>query len=838
MRETIILAPGANGTELLRSLARHGVNTLCMRVMSSTELAETALMRSGKTTADTFIRSADEPALIFSFLNDISYFSSASFADAQNIAVALDTLRKLIIFDESTALHDKLAQGEFRENSMALGEVYDRYIAELKAHGLIDGIQLIRRAVENAEPINADFITLSEYPITPLEAVLTGVVSDGRYRQVSLRELFNVETGIVDYCDITEAYGAANEVEHIIDMILRNGTHFDEFVVAVTDTVQYSQLFYDLAGRYGLPVTFGCGIPLTNTTSAGLLRDLMKWETNGAHGRDALYDIIFSECFDRQKLIEDLAINDERQLRTLVDFVGTMRLSGSKAKNDSRLSAYLNSFPQNSELAETARLIAAQFERGISYIIKNYAVIRDGASGRIDRSAVKAVCDEIDAYTALSGGNAVDIIPQLLRKSVCSENSREGALHVTGIRQAMCSLRSRIFIAGLSADIFPGSPAENYLVPDGDFLLYDSAAPTSEAVINNRKKSLNDLITIASALKNTVHLSYSGYDTAELKESNASSQLFEIFRAKNGDTSTLDDLRNSVSRVGFFDDSFSAQRLIGRAYNSGDRIIGTAAERTAETTGSVSLDKSFSPSSIEAYFSCPRKYYFSKILRLEEPEEDDVFTVIGALDRGILIHDLMKDSAEQKWSKEELISEAERRFDAFLTSRPPVNVPDAVREREEIMQMVENGFDSRKGNTVEESECDIESVEFGGIKLQGRLDRLEETPDGQHVIVDFKTSRKITHVENDTASCMQVLLYAAMLEKSKGITVSGGEYRYLRDNRSVKCEYNDQIRNELEQMIEEFAYGVSSADFRRTEVKDNCRYCGFAGICKEVKSDD
>ncbi len=344
-------------------------------------------------------------------------------------------------------------------------------------------------------------------------------------------------------------------------------------------------------------------------------------------------------------------------------------------------------------------------------------------------------------------------------------------------------------------------------------------------------------MAIASALGNTVHLSYSGYDTAELKESNASSQLFEIFRAKNGDASTLDDLRNSVSRVGFFDDSFSVQRLIGRAYNSGERIIGTA-EGTAETTASVRLDMTFSPSSIEAYFSCPRKYYFSKILRLEEPEEDDVFTVIGPLDRGILIHDLMKDSAEQKWSREELLSEAEQRFDAFLTSRPPVNAPDAVREREEIMRMAENGFDSRKGNTVEESECDIEPVEFGGIKLQGRLDRLEKTPDGQRVIVDFKTSRKIAHVENDTASCMQVLLYAAMLEKTRGITVSGGEYRYLRDNRSVKCEYNDQIRNELEQMIEEFAHGVGNAEFKRTEVKDNCRYCGFARICKEVKNDE
>ena len=47
MKEKIILAPGANGSELFRSLARFGVNTIGLRVMSSVELAKYALMKSG-----------------------------------------------------------------------------------------------------------------------------------------------------------------------------------------------------------------------------------------------------------------------------------------------------------------------------------------------------------------------------------------------------------------------------------------------------------------------------------------------------------------------------------------------------------------------------------------------------------------------------------------------------------------------------------------------------------------------------------------------------------------------------------------------------------------------
>lgn len=52
--ERIITVSGINGTELLRSLAAHGINTLGLRIMSPAELARTALMRSGISCGETF----------------------------------------------------------------------------------------------------------------------------------------------------------------------------------------------------------------------------------------------------------------------------------------------------------------------------------------------------------------------------------------------------------------------------------------------------------------------------------------------------------------------------------------------------------------------------------------------------------------------------------------------------------------------------------------------------------------------------------------------------------------------------------------------------------------
>ena len=47
MKETILLAPGVNGTELLRTLAKNGKNALGMRVLNGVQLAQEGLIRPG-----------------------------------------------------------------------------------------------------------------------------------------------------------------------------------------------------------------------------------------------------------------------------------------------------------------------------------------------------------------------------------------------------------------------------------------------------------------------------------------------------------------------------------------------------------------------------------------------------------------------------------------------------------------------------------------------------------------------------------------------------------------------------------------------------------------------
>ena len=138
MRECIILAPGANGTELIRSMAKYGRNSLGMRIMSPTELAKYALMKSGVALTREFLPAAEEASVIYAFLKTIPYFNAASFADAEQLAIALRTLRGMVTKNEKDSIQAGLSDGEFPEKNEAIFQVYLKYIENLAAAGLID----------------------------------------------------------------------------------------------------------------------------------------------------------------------------------------------------------------------------------------------------------------------------------------------------------------------------------------------------------------------------------------------------------------------------------------------------------------------------------------------------------------------------------------------------------------------------------------------------------------------------------------------------------------------------------------------------------------------------
>ena len=106
--------------------------------------------------------------------------------------------------------------------------------------------------------------------------------------------------------------------------------------------------------------------------------------------------------------------------------------------------------------------------------------------------------------------------------------------------------------------------------------------------------------------------------------------------------------------------------------------------------------------------------------------------------------------------------------------------------------------------------------------------------DFEHLlIVDYKTGRQIRHVQDDVDTCLQVLIYAYMMEK-QGYSVDGCEYRYLRLNEKVTCCYNDEMKEALNQKLQQFKSAMESGVFPIADPEDQkevCRYCQYGKVC-------
>ena len=830
MTEKILLAPGANGTELARMLARFGKNTLGLRIMNATEFAKFALMRSGIALEESFLPRKQEPAVVDGFVREVAYFSSAGYADSEKIAGALYSIRSLIPENEAQQLHDRLPHGEFPEKNESLVEVYDRYLAALKAAGNIDTIGLIRKAMEEAAPLGCDVITLGEYPLSPLEEALVNRLA-GRRVHSCLPRLQEKDAPTLQSIDYTESYGSTNEVEAIYDYILSNHIPFDQCAVAITNTAQYAQLFYDFSQRKGLPITLGCGIPVLNANPARLLKLLHDWNTTGYNGVDALSALLHSDALDRKKLFAVLGIERKRQLDGIISIAGQLRLGFDMEENRKKLAA-LTRDSKDAELYPCVAALSGELALGESRFIEKYALIRTGAIGRVDRSGLSVVCDALDAYAKYAGGSSLSqIIPQILQKSVCSENSREGALFVTGISGAIGSMRSHLFIAGMSASHFPGTPRENYLLLDSDYLLFaeTGTAPTSGNIIQRKKDDLDNLLTLASALGVHTHISYSGYDLAALKEENPSSVLFDIFKKQYGKGATLQQYKDAFRHVSYFGQRISGDYPVGRAYVQG-QDIGCQGPDFSQPPCAYTGEKAFSPTAIDDFFNCPRHFWLTCLLGVREPEQDDPFTVINPAAIGNLAHTLMEELAHCPCDRDVFLQRAEGAFDRFLLSRPPIHTDSAAMDKKTFCKMMANAYDMDPKYEVLASEEDQHFRHSCGILLHGIPDRVEKTPAGEYIIADYKTGKRIRHIANDIDTCLQVVIYAYLLEQ-RGIPISRCEYRYLRDGLIIPCRYDAAMKEKLTDKLLVLKQALDTGEFPTAGDKSACTYCTLAGIC-------
>jgi RecB family exonuclease len=301
----------------------------------------------------------------------------------------------------------------------------------------------------------------------------------------------------------------------------------------------------------------------------------------------------------------------------------------------------------------------------------------------------------------------------------------------------------------------------------------------------------------------------------------------------------------------------------------------------------------WSASSLELWIACPARWFVERMLRPESPDPDP-----EPLARGGLAHAALRDTLEGLRERtgsarltparlglgRELLGEALARHarDFPLSSRAE-RVPGARRRLEADLERylrhaagaaadpalqavcppgegspleprwleVEFGFDTDGDGASDadsEGEGGLPALDLGGgVRLRGRIDRIDVTPGGEAVVYDYKGANVTPAAKWIEDGKVQLALYMRAAERLLGLRVVGGMYQPLggADLRArgaldggagvqLECVRTDVLdRTELDALVEE-AIGLArtaAAQAMAGAIEARPRTCAYTGGC-------
>lgn len=245
--------------------------------------------------------------------------------------------------------------------------------------------------------------------------------------------------------------------------------------------------------------------------------------------------------------------------------------------------------------------------------------------------------------------------------------------------------------------------------------------------------------------------------------------------------------------------------------------------------------RSLSPSKMSTFRDCALAFRFTAIERLPDPAT--VWTVKGtlvhtALERLFWHHgpgsrDLPAALAELAVAWDELVTDPE-----FLGLG--LGPDEAEAFRSDAATLVEHYFRLEDPNLVHAVGIEITlEARVEGVLLRGIIDRLDRTPDGDLVVVDYKTGRAPSP-GFEQAKLLGVHTYALLCEQVLGRRPVAVRLLHLREPIVITAEPSEQKLRGHRQKTTAIWSAIERAcrneDFR-PRVSPLCKFCTFKPFC-------
>ncbi|MGL2912424.1 ATP-dependent deoxyribonuclease AddB [Helicobacter pylori] len=256
-----------------------------------------------------------------------------------------------------------------------------------------------------------------------------------------------------------------------------------------------------------------------------------------------------------------------------------------------------------------------------------------------------------------------------------------------------------------------------------------------------------------------------------------------------------------------------------------------------EIKAAIPKDFSFSASSLNAFLTCKRRFYYHYIKRFKESPKDESNSTVGSL-----LHELLKEAYEKDKNpyalEERLIQLLETREN--ITPKERLDTLIALKKIQAFYLKEKERFKAKI--KILDLEKSFETT-IQGVAFKGRIDRIDKTADNEMILLDykFKNDLKLDNMSKtqrgglspieiaQISTDYQMAIYAFAL---KNLGYKDPIKAFFYDLRKGELVEEDELILKMDHL--EFSLIPKlkqEIDFEKTlEVKD-CEYCSFKDMC-------
>lgn len=626
------------------------------------------------------------------------------------------------------------------------------------------------------------------------------------------------------------------EINHVVDEIVEivnsencpkkeNGEKDLSQIAIISKKRNELQTYGEMLKGKNIPYQIDEGKSIFSVRSSILIYFYMKALDNYLMSDDKLFGLLLSEPFKLDLKDYNRILHEKQLLKRDEpnDFISLMK-NLNNWENPEKIEEFLKTFEYLQQYAQTNSLRNTVVE-----IINRTGILeafyKEEKNRMENLMGIKKIIDEATEYGNLDFTKSLSDFVQYL--SDCWFNEIDITTDKNPLIQNAVQLTTYHGSKGREFDYvyLPNLISKNwedFRMP-GEYKLICNEVLEKEVADNKKDSELLKLLFVGiTRARYGLTISF-----ADMEENKANQITKYLEKLSDYD---FDNLTFEYKEDDFTKEFF---RSISRdAFNNQQAFCGEIKERVDKIV--------LSPSRLNDYLGCPRKFFYTKVLGIDVEDAD-----WDNANFGTVIHELLENAVRvaKDTGKYPTIDEIQAQFKLIFDTQRFMTEASKEKFEKRGAEVIENYypyFSQFNADNIENVEFSFNGVQVDDDFITGKIDRIEKNNDGTYGLYDYKTgtpaSEKQIAIGGDKEGYYnQLCFYKYAFEKITGKKVSKAGIIYVENHqKSVYKELCEEDMQYIEDKIKDAYKNIKQMEFNPIkESRDGeCKFCAYKHLCR------